>query len=205
MKGEVYRTLGELSTKHFRATSRIPELDRGRSSQCCESSSVGTIRQGVEKTGICSDRSGLFAGLKIPKRHAAVHLTDGKLTTITVPKDVTRFDALKVGDTLTATYYDNVVLRKKEPGEKDVNTLSGAAMKSDSTKPGGSISAQRAITATVTAIDPSVPSITLSGPNKWTYSSRIADKEALKQLKVGDRLDITWTEAVLISAEAPKK
>ncbi len=130
---------------------------------------------------------------------------DGKLTTITVPRDVTRFDALKVGDTLTATYYDNVVLRKKEPGEKDINTLSGAAMKSDSTKPGGSISAQRAITATVTAIDPSVPSITLSGPNKWTYSSRVADKEALKQLKVGDRLDITWTEAVLISAEAPKK
>ena len=72
---------------------------------------------------------------------------DGKLTTITVPKDVTRFDALKVGDTLTATYYDNVVLRKKEPGEKDVNTLSGAAMKSDSTKPGGVLSFQPAATA----------------------------------------------------------
>jgi hypothetical protein len=28
-------------------------------------------------------------------------------------------------------------------------------------------------------------------------------KEALKKVKVGDRLDITWTEAMLISVEAP--
>ena len=33
-----------------------------------------------------------------------------------------RFDGLKVGDKLSATYYDNIVLRKKEPGEKDVNS-----------------------------------------------------------------------------------
>jgi hypothetical protein len=26
----------------------------------------------------------------------------------------------------------------------------------------------------------------------------------LKQIKVGDRLDITWTEAVLVSADPPK-
>jgi hypothetical protein len=60
------------------------------------------------------------------------------------------------------------------------------------------------ITATITAIDPNVPSITLAGPNNWTYSSRVADKAALKQVKVGDRLDITWTSAVLVSADSPK-
>ena len=58
------------------------------------------------------------------------------------------------------------------------------------------------ITATITAIDPKIPSISLSGPNNWNYSSRVADKEALKQVKVGDELDITWTEAVLLSVDA---
>ena len=35
-------------------------------------------------------------------------------------------------------------------------------------------------------------------------TSRVADKAALAKVKVGDRVDITWTMAVLISAEAPK-
>jgi len=128
---------------------------------------------------------------------------DGKLTTLTVPSDVKRFDGLKVGDKITAKYYDNVVLRKKAPGEKDVNTLTGAINPSAGAKPTGSAAVQRAITATITAIDPNVPSISLSGPNNWKYSSKVADKEALKQVKVGDKLDITWTEAVLLSVDAP--
>ena len=130
---------------------------------------------------------------------------DGKLTTITVPPDVKRYDGLKVGDVITAKYYDNIVLRKKAPGEKDVDTLTGSVSPSAGSRPTGTAAAQRTITATITAIDPSVPSISLSGPNKWSYSSKIADKEALKQLKVGDKLDITWTEAVLLSVEPPAK
>ena len=128
---------------------------------------------------------------------------DGKLTTITVPSDVKRYDGLKVGDKITAKYYENVVLRKKAPGEKDVNTLTGGVSPSAGAKPTGTASVQRAITATITAIDPNIPSISLSGPNNWKYSSKVADKEALKTVKVGDKLDITWTEAVLLSVETP--
>ena len=116
-----------------------------------------------------------------------------------------RFDTLKVGDKITAKYYENIVLRKKAPGEADVNTLTGGVTPGSGAKAGGTASAQRTITATITAIDPAIPSISLSGPNNWKYSSRVADKAALAQVKVGDKLDITWTEAVLISAEAPAK
>jgi len=68
-------------------------------------------------------------------------------------------------------------------------------------KPGGTAATQRTITATITAIDPSAPSITFKGPNDWTYSSRVQDRDVLKKVKVGDRVDITWTEALLISVE----
>ncbi len=129
---------------------------------------------------------------------------DDKLMTITVPADVKRFDALKVGDTITAMYYENIVLRVKPPGEKAVDTTSQSITPTPGGKPGATGATQRTITATITEIDANVPSITLSGPNNWTHSSRIADKAVLKQIKVGDRLDITWTEAVLVSAEPPK-
>jgi len=129
---------------------------------------------------------------------------DGKLTTITVPSDVKRYDGLKVGDTITAKYYDNVVLRKKAPGEKDVDTLTGAVTPSAGSKPTGTASAQRTITATITAIDPNVPSITFTGPQDWKYSSRVKDKEALAKVKVGDKVDITWTEALILSLDEAK-
>jgi hypothetical protein len=32
----------------------------------------------------------------------------------------------------------------------------------------------------------------------------VNDKDALKQVKVGDKLDIVWTEAVMLSTTAPK-
>ena len=71
--------------------------------------------------------------------------------------------------------------------------------------PSATATAQRSVTATITAIDPAVPSITLQGPDKKIYTEKVADKEALKQVKVGDRLDITWSAAILLSADTPKK
>ena len=123
---------------------------------------------------------------------------EGNYVSLTVPKDVTRFDAVKVGDTLTAKYYESLVLRLKPEGEKDTD-------KAANVKPGATAATQRTITATITAIDPKVPSITFTGPNNWKYSSRVEDTKALSKVKVGDRVDITWTEALLVSFSETKK
>ena len=92
------------------------------------------------------------------------------------------------------------MLRVKAPGEKDVTTASGGTVRSAGTL-AGTTSRQRTITATIAAIDPAVPSITFTGPNGWKYSSRVEDKKALEKVKVGDKLDITWTEALILSVE----
>jgi len=122
-----------------------------------------------------------------------------------VPESVKRFDSLKVGDKVKTRYYENIVLRLKEPGEKDVDSATGAVTPSAGTKPAGTVASQRTITATITAIDPKTPAITFKGPNDWTYTSRVQDKKALAKVKVGDKVDITWTEALLIGFDTPKK
>ena len=119
-----------------------------------------------------------------------------------VPAQYKGFDTLKIGDKVTARYYENIVLRVKAPGEKDTDTAAAATTKADAAA-GGTIAKQRTITATITAIDQSVPSITFSGPNNWSYSSRVQDKKALAKVKVGDKVDITWTEAMLVSLDPP--
>ena len=138
-------------------------------------------------------------------RSVTLKKSDGTFVTTTVPETMKAFSTLKIGDTVQARYYENLVLRVKKPGEKDVDTVSRAATPTTGTSPGGTQAQQRTITATITAIDPAAPSITFSGPNGWKYSSRVEDKKALAQVKVGDKVDITWTEALLLSLEPPAK
>ena len=68
----------------------------------------------------------------------------------------------------------------------------------------GTAAHQRTITATIAAIDMKVPSITFTGPNNWKYSTKVQDKDALSKVKVGDKVDITWTEAMVLSLEDAK-
>lgn len=130
---------------------------------------------------------------------------DGTYMQTVAPEEMKRFSEIKIGDKVTARYYENVVVRLKRPGEKDVDTSAQATTASGQAQPGGTAAKQRTITATITAIDQGVPSITFSGPNGWKYSSKVQDKKALEGVKVGDKVDITWTEALLVSLDAPSE
>ena len=131
-------------------------------------------------------------------RSVTIKKPDGTYGVFSVPADVKRFDTLKVGDKITATYYENIVLRLKAPGEKPVDSETGGVTKAASNN-AATAAVQRTITATITKIDMKVPSIAFSGPNGWNYATRVQDKDTLAKVKVGDKVDITWTEAAIIS------
>jgi hypothetical protein len=116
-----------------------------------------------------------------------------------------RFSELKVGDKITARYYENVVVRLKKPNEAAVDVDSAALTRGKGNTPAGTAAAQRTITVTVTTMDPKTRAVTVKGPNGYTYSRKVADKKTFDTLKVGDRLDMTWTDALLISVDPPKK
>jgi hypothetical protein len=141
--------------------------------------------------------------------HATRTLTlkdkDGIYETLQAGPEMKRFAELKVGDTITARYYDNVVVRLKKPGEPAVDVDAVSVTRNKGVAPGGTAATQRTITVTVTAMDAKTNSVTVNGPNGYAYSRRVRDKKTFAMLKVGDRLDMTWTEALLLSADAPKK
>jgi hypothetical protein len=156
-------------------------------------------------TGETQTISATVEAINVSTRTLTMKGPKGNFMDIVVPETVKRFSEIKVGDTLTARYYENLVIRKKLPGEKDVDTAAEGVTPGSGAKPAGTAATQRTITATITALDPKVPSITFSGPNKWTYSARIEDKKVLDQVKVGDKVDITWTEALLLNFDVVKK
>ena len=139
-----------------------------------------------------------------PSRTITLKKPDGTMVTVVAGPDIKRFAEVKVGDKVAARYYENVVVRVKQPGERDVDAANKATTPAEQVLPGGTKAKQQTITATITAIDMDAPSITFSGPRGWTYSTPVMDKAALAKVKVGDKVDIVWTEAVLVSLEPGK-
>ena len=148
--------------------------------------------------------TGTIEAIEASTRTVTLKKADGTFVTTVAGPDITRFAELKLGDTVNVRYYDNVVVRVKQPGEADVISGARGTTGSEQVLPGGTRAKQLTITATITAIDPNTPSITFTGPNGWKYSSRVQDMEALAKVKVGDKVDIVWTEAVLVSVERGK-
>jgi hypothetical protein len=163
------------------------------------------IPQTKTLTGDTKTVTATVEAIEAASRTLTLKQQDGTYIETVVPADVKRFSQIKVGDTITARYYENLVVRVKRPGEKDVDTGMKATTPASGGAAAGTRAKQRTISATITAIDQAVPSVTFTGPNGWKYSSRVQDTSALAGVKVGDKVDITWTEAMLVSLETVKK
>jgi uncharacterized OB-fold protein len=127
------------------------------------------------------------------KRLLQIKTADGKFVAVDVPASAKRFDELKVGDKVKATYNNNVLVRVKAPGEAAIDSAGTASTMGKEAKPGGAAAMTRTMTATIAEIDKGTSSMTFVGPNDWKYSRRIVDPKVFDQVKVGDRVDITWS------------
>ena len=145
--------------------------------------------------------TGVVESIDATTRVVTLKKEDGTYVSVVAGPDIARFAELKVGDKVNARYYENVVIRVKQPGESDVISQATGTTGSEQALPGGTKAKQTTITATISAIDMNVPSITFTGPSGLKYTSKVQDVEALSKVKVGDKVDIVWTEAMLVSLE----
>ena len=132
-------------------------------------------------------------------RRVVLRTSSGEVRSVRVPNEATRLTEVKPGETVTATYYDNIVLRMKPPSEPDVDTRTSAVTPGHSARPGGTSATQQTLTVLIDEIDRDVPSVSFKGPRGWSYQTKVQDRETLEKLHVGDRVDIVWTEATLVS------
>ena len=127
------------------------------------------------------------------------------MVTLDVPANATRFEQVKVGDTVTATYYDRISVRLKPAGEPAVDrTVEPTTTATPGALPGATRTRQRVATVTITGWSPADKVVTFIGPNGTAYSRRLldtTDPKIVEGLKVGDRVDVTRTEAVTVSVQ----
>jgi len=131
---------------------------------------------------------------------------DGKETTIYVDKHARNLSQVKVGDVVKIAYQQAVAWRVKKstkPGPTETQTAEVRAKPGE--KPGGAVGQRITFTATIEAIDLANGTVTLKGPEGNSRTIKARNPANLKKVKVGDLVDITYTEAVAIKVEpAPK-
>jgi hypothetical protein len=126
----------------------------------------------------------------------------GETETIHCGPEVERFDALKVGDKVTFRYYESMVYAIRKPGSAPASDGSGV-VRTPGDRPGGTISQQMTATVTITAIDPKVPSVAITTSDGKKMSLRVENPKNLEGVKVGDQVEITYTQALAISVAPP--
>jgi Cu/Ag efflux protein CusF len=159
------------------------------------------IAQGKTIASEVRVETGIVQAVDASTRHVTLKKADGTVVTTVARPEVKRLDEVKVGDKITARYYETIVVRLKAPGDAEVASAARNTTGSGQDTPGGTTAKQMTLTVTITAIDPATPSITFTGPEGWKYTSKVQDTEALAKVKVGDKVDIVWTEALLVSLE----
>ena len=70
--------------------------------------------------------------------------------------------------------------------------------------PAGTVAVQDKATVTVKAVDMSVPSITVTTADGRTVSRKIENKKNLEGVKAGDKIDITFTRALVTEVQDAK-
>ncbi len=139
-------------------------------------------------------------------RLITLKFTDGMVDTVAAGPEVKRFNELKVGDVVTFRYYESAVIAVAKPGKAAAPLTGEAALRGGTgARPGGTVSRQLTATVKVEAIDPKVPSITVRTASGDKLSYKVEDKKNIEGVKVGDSIDITYTQALLVNVESAKK
>jgi hypothetical protein len=130
----------------------------------------------------------------------------GNLVSFTADPAVKNLAQVKVGDEVTVNYYESLVLRVLKPEEASVNEAgAGIAAAKPGEKPAGIGAREVTVTVTIEGIDKAAGTVTFKGPTGNVNTVRAEDPKNLEKIKVGDRVAVTYTEAVAVSVDAVKK
>jgi hypothetical protein len=139
-------------------------------------------------------------------REVVVVGPNGNELLFTLGDEARNFDQIKVGDLVTLTYAQAIAieLKKTHDGIRQRVDSEDAVRTKKGEKPGVAIEKSVQVIADVVALNPKAQTVTLRGP-KRTVELAVKDPEVLKNVKVGDMVEVVYTEAVALTVTADKK
>ena len=143
----------------------------------------------------------------IDKEQGTVTLKGPKRSVTLEVRDREKLDAIKVGDPVVALYTEALVIQVKKAGTASpgVTVQESRVGSKPGETPAGAVGREISLTATITAIDRKGHTVTVKGPEGRTETIAVKDPKNLDGVKVGDLVDVTYTQALVVSLDKPAK
>jgi Cu/Ag efflux protein CusF len=142
----------------------------------------------------------------LDKRVVTLKGEQGNVFDLKVGEEAKNLPQVKVGDLVTVKYYESLAFEVTKPGQAvAAGATAGVASAKPGEKPAAVAAGQATMVATVEAIDTKKTYVTLTGPDGKTKEIKVKDPKNLVNVKVGDQVAITYTEALAIEVTPAKK
>jgi hypothetical protein len=131
----------------------------------------------------------------------------GNVVDVVAGDEVKNFDQIKLGDFVVARYAESLTLElKKTKVKAGEPTVTEAAVRAKpGERPAGAVGREVTAIADVIGVDPKKSTITLKGPRGNVVTLNVQNPDQFKVVKMGDQVEVTYTEALALSVEpAPK-
>jgi hypothetical protein len=153
----------------------------------------------------------IVKAVDLEKRTVTLEKADGKQQEFVIDKKVKKLDKVEVGDIVKVSYQEAITVRlKKSRVTPNVMVDESAARDASSVKPAGTAKRQVTVIATIDKIFDNGTAVTLRSPDGNTFDARVSNPENLAKIKKGevkegDQVEITYTQALAVSVEKVPK
>lgn len=139
-------------------------------------------------------------------REVTVKTTDGKKYSFVAGANVVNLPQVKKGDIITAVYTEAIGYEVRKHNKQTGTTVTDAAAAAQPGQmPAGAVMQQTTVAVTIVAIDSLAPSVTFKNAAGDVKTIKIKDPQKLVGVKVGDVVDVTYTEALAIKVDPAAK
>lgn len=151
------------------------------------------------------ERTALVEAIDVENRLVTLKAEDGEVTTIQVSDEVRNLPQLKVGDRVVARYYQAIGAKLSTPATPESPTVDLAVERAaEGEQPGGAVGRQVTVPVTIVAVKNDGKVVSLYGADGLMRVVEVRRPEGqafVRGLKEGDKVELTFTEALAISVE----
>lgn len=132
---------------------------------------------------------------------------EGNVFDLKVGDEVRNLPQVKAGDIVVAKYFEAVAIEVKKGGLgiRSAESQTAVSRARAGERPAGAVATTTTIVANVLKVDNGKQIVTVEGPNGKSVNVKVKDAGVLQQIKAGEQVEMTITEAVAIAVEAPRK
>jgi Cu/Ag efflux protein CusF len=170
-----------------------------------EATGMAATAPGQAAAGAAVTAQGVIESVDKATRHVKIKFANGETRTIVAGDEVKNFDQIKVGDKLNIKYVEAVTIELKKGSTAPVARQESKSI--ERAKPGDKPAAvakrEVTLTAEVMSVDAAAKKVSLKNDKGEIVPVDVQDPEQLKLIKKGDKVEVTYMEALGLSLESP--